>query len=317
MARQLSWSDVRGGLIAIVVIVVVAIATMRYSRVGALRGDTFRVYALVGEARAVSKGSEVWLSGQKVGKITSIEFLPPATSDTSKRILIEMEVLSEYQSAMRKNATAQIRTGGSLIGATVVYVTPGTVAAAQIGEGDTLHAQPQGDLEAATAQFGTTTREFPAIMANVQVLMTALQTTKGTAGAILHGPGLGELGEARIRATRVVNRLHGGGTVGLVMSGGLTTRAGHVMARVDSVRALLASSQTSLGRLRRDSTLILEVADIRKELAQVQRSLDEPRGTAGRVLHDSAMTNALAGAQAEMTKLFADIKAHPFRYISF
>jgi hypothetical protein len=60
-----------------------------------------------------------------------------------------------------------------------------------------------------------------------------------------------------------------------------------------------------------------EVADIRRELAQVQQSLDEPRGTAGRILHDSGMTNALAGAQREMTLLFADLKKHPFRYISF
>lgn len=317
MARQLSWSDVRGGLIAFAVILVVAFGTLKYSRVGALRGDTFRLYALVSEARSVTPGSEVWLSGQKIGKITRIEFLPVATSDTSRRILIEMQVLSENRNAMRKNATAQIRAGGSVIGAMVVYVMPGTLAAAPIDEGDTLHTQPQSDLDAATAQFGNATREVPAIMANVQVLVAALKTTKGTAGAVLNGPGLGELAKARIRMTRVANRLTGGGTAGLIMQGGLSTRAGRVMARADSVRALLASPSTSLGRLRRDSTLIAEVDDIRKELGLVQRSLDEPRGTAGRVLHDSAMTNALASTQREMTLLFADLKAHPFKYLSF
>jgi phospholipid/cholesterol/gamma-HCH transport system substrate-binding protein len=317
MARQLSWSDVRGGLIAAAVIVVVAVATLKYSRVGALRGDTFHVYALVGEARGVTPGSEVWLSGQKVGKITRIDFLPAATSDTSKRILIEMQVLSEYQSAMHANATAQIRAGGSFIGATVVYISPGNVSARRIADGDTLGTAPQGDLEAATAQLGSASQQIPAIMGNVKVLVAALRTTKGTAGAVMNGPGLGQLGDARIRAFRVVKRLQGGGTAGLVMQGGLTTRANRVMARADSVRALLASDNTSLGRFQRDSTLITQVADIRRELALVQQSLDEPRGTAGRVLRDSAITNAVADAQHEMTLLFADLKKHPFRYISF
>jgi hypothetical protein len=101
------------------------------------------------------------------------------------------------------------------------------------------------------------------------------------------------------------------------MEDGLSTRATRVMARVDSVRALLASPNTSFGRFRRDSTLLSEVADIRNELSIIQALVDEPRGTAGRVLRDSAITSALAGAQREMSLLFADIKKHPLRYLSF
>ena len=84
-----------------------------------------------------------------------------------------------------------------------------------------------------------------------------------------------------------------------------------------SVRTLLASNNTSLGRFRRDSTLLTEVADIRSELSKVQALLDEPRGTAGRVMHDTALTVALGDVQREMSLLFADIKAHPFKYLSF
>ena len=45
--------------------------------------------------------------------------------------------------------------------------------------------------------------------------------------------------------------------------------------------------------------------------------LDEPRGTAGRVLRDSAMTNALGDAQRELSLLMTDIKKHPLRYNPF
>ena len=317
MARPLSWSDVRGGLVALAVLVGVAFGVLRYLRVGALHGDTVHVYALVSEARGLTPGSEVWLNGQKIGKVSRIDFRPVATSDTSTRLLVEMQVLSAYRDAVHKDATAQIRAGGSLIGAVVMYLTPGTVRTASIDEGDTVRATPQSDFEGASAKLGEATSEVEPILANVKVMMAGMQSTRGTIGAFMNGPGFGQLGEARIRASRVVNRLSGGGTAGLVMRGGLSARAGVVLSRVDSVRALLASPHTSLGRFRRDSTLLANVADIRGQLAEVQQDLDESRGTAGRVLHDSAATSALAGAQREMTLLLADLKAHPLRYLSF
>jgi phospholipid/cholesterol/gamma-HCH transport system substrate-binding protein len=318
MARRLSWTDVRGGLIACIAIAAVALAILRFMRVGALHGDTFEMYALVGEARGVSKGSEVWLSGQKIGKIIDIRFRPPATTDTTKRLEIRMEVLEESRGALRRDAVAQIRSGGSIIGPPVVYLSPGTMRAAPLQPGDTVRTLTQADVEGATAQLGAAAKEFPVIMGNVRVLRAQLQSSQGTMGALMNGPGMGELQRARIRSTRLMNRISGGGgSIGPIMSGGLTTRAGRVMARVDSVRTLLASPNTSLGRLRRDSTLLSEVDDIRNELTLVQANLGGPRGTLGRALQDSALTASLGRAQREMTLLFADMKKNPRRYLSF
>jgi ABC-type transport system involved in resistance to organic solvents, periplasmic component len=317
MARRLSWSDVRGGLLACLVIAAAAVAVLTFMRVGALHGDTFPLYAIVGEARGVTKGSEVWLSGQKIGKITDIQFRSPASADTSSRILIAMEVLEEHRHAIHRDAVAQIRSGGSVIGPAVVYMSPGTPRAAPLQAGDTVHTLKQSDVEAATAQFAGAARELPVIMANVSALRAQLQTSEGTAGAFMNGPGFGELQRARIQTSLVMGRITGqGGSIGPIMRGGLTSRAGRTLARVDSVRALLASPNASVGRFRRDSTLLSEVGDIRNELTLVRAALDEPRGTAGRVLHDSALTNALGQAEREMTLLFADIKKHPRRYLS-
>lgn len=317
MARRLSWSDVRGGLLACLVIAVVALSILTFMRVGALHGDTFPLYALVGEARGVTKGSEVWLSGQKIGKITDISFLPPANADTNRRILISMRVLEEHRAVMHRDAVAQIRPGGSIIGPPVVYISPGTPRAATLRPGDTVRTLVQSDVEGATAQFAGAAKEVPAIMANVSALRAQLQSSDGTMGAVMNGPGLGELRRARIQASRVIGRMGaGGGSIGRIMNGGLTDRAGRTLARVDSVRALLASPNTSLGRFRRDSTLMAEVADIRNELTVIRATLDQPRGTAGRMLRDSALTDALGRAEREMTLLFADIKKHPLRYLS-
>jgi phospholipid/cholesterol/gamma-HCH transport system substrate-binding protein len=316
MARRLSWSDVRGGLVAVVVIAIVATAILKFLRVGALHGDTFRLYALVGEARGVTPGSEVWLNGQKIGKIIDIRFLP-ASADTARRIQIEMEVLEAYRAAMRNDAQAQIRSGGSIVGPPVVYLSAGTHGAGPLRANDTVRTRPQADVEGATGQFATATKELPAIIANVKLLAQQLGGTDGTAGAMMNGPGLRDLGRAQSRAKLLMDRLSGSGTAGFIMRGGLTVRAHRVMARADSVRALLASSNTSLGRFRKDSTLAKQVGDIRNELTLLQANLAAGRGTAGRAVSDSALRNAVAEAQQEMTLLLADFKKHPLRYISF
>lgn len=320
MARRLAWSDVRGGLLAILAIVAVSLATLKYARVGALRGGTIRLYALVGEARGILKGSEVWLSGQKIGKVVDIQFRSPAVADSTTRLLLVLDVLDDYRGLMHRDAEAQIRSGGSVIGAIVVYLTPGTVTAPLLRDHDTLRARAQLDLEGSTVGFAAATREFPAIMKNVKELKQELELTQGTLGAVIN-EGLAQRGQISAtmnRVGRLRNQVSGGrGTVGLVMSGGLGLRASRVLARTDSVRALLSSPATSLGRFRRDSTLMSEVSDIRNELSIVRALLDEPRGTAGRIMRDSAVTSALGDAQREMGLLVADMKKHPLRYNPF
>ena len=131
------------------------------------------------------------------------------------------------------------------------------------------------------------------------------------------GAGAGGLG-ARVGAIMgsLRNRR---GTLGRAMSGEgeLVARAKLAMARADSVQQLLGSSETSLGRFRRDSTLAATIGDIQNELSIVGALLAEPRGTAGRMVQDSAIVAGVAEVRREMSALLADVKKRPFRYLSF
>jgi phospholipid/cholesterol/gamma-HCH transport system substrate-binding protein len=319
MPRSQNWRSLLPGLIALAVVIVGGIAVLSFARVGALHGSTIRIYSYMAEARGVLKGTPVWLQGQPVGQVLAVEFLPPST-DSTVNVVVVMDLLKEDAQYLRRDAVAQVTTGGTLIGAPVVALVNVGTSAPLIHEGDTLRSTPQGDPEGVASRIAFASRDFPAIIANVKDLRTQLGSVRGTTGALLNDDALG-IDLVRTRGTRIANRaLHGNGTVARVISGGTSramARAQHALAEADSLRTLLASGQSAVGRFRRDTSLMRTVTSLRNEVALAKAMLDEPRGTAGRVLHDSAMTRQLTAAEKELATVIADLRAHPMRYVAF
>jgi MlaD protein len=280
MPRRASWRELRVGLIALAATTALGLVVLIFARVGTLHGSTFRLYAMTGEARGIIRSSEVWLEGQKVGVVKDVTFLPPS-NDVARRVLIMMDVLSSARQGIRRNSTAQVRSGGTLIGAPVVYLTIGTTSAPGVGPGDTIRAIPQSDLETMTSEFAIASRQFPEIISNIKLLNQQLHGVDGTIGAFG------------------------------------VERGGVELVRADSIRTLLSSGSGSYGRLRRDSTLLREVAAVRNELDIVRARMASPTGTLGRVRSDSALMHAVTSTQREMALIFADIHRRPLRYVRF
>jgi len=319
MPRRTSWRELTIGLIALAVVTGVSLVVLIFARVGTLHGNTFRLFAATGEARGIIHNSEVWLGGQKVGVVKDVEFLP-LSADTSYRVLIVMDVLSSAREGIRVNSTAQIRAGGTLIGSPVVYLTIGTTSGRVVNPGDTVRSLPQSDLERASSEFAIASRQFPEIIANVKLLSQQLHSVDNTLGAFSIEHGGVQLARAQRQAAQLGARLSSSnGTIGLGLRSrqSLMDRARRAMSRADSVRALIASPTGSYGRLRRDSTLLREVADIRNELDIVRARMASPEGTIGRVHADSSLLDAVANTRREMTLIMSDIKRRPLRYVHF
>ena len=312
-----SWRELVPGLIAAAALTALVWVVLRYAQVGALRGDTLKLVAPVAGARGIMKGSEVWLTGVRVGKVRSVEFRP-STVDTSARVVVRLEVLQKYASFIRDDSYAQIRTGGTLIGSPVVHISSGTSAARALSDGDTLKTQPQLDTEGISSQVALATRHFPEILTNVKAIGAQMGATGGTMGAIM-GSDREQLNVVAARAGALARRIGSGqGTIGLALRDGAAIgRARAAMASADTLRALLASESTIAGRFRRDSTLLREVRALLDEVSIVRSLLAEPKGTAGRALHDAAAYQQIGQLERELSTLMADIKRRPLRYIVF
>lgn len=319
MSPPRRWRDLSFGLLAAAVVLTVAVLIMIYGRVGKLRGKTLPIHVTTNAARGVIRGTEVWLDGQKVGLVKDIDFRPVAAS-VKERIVLSLDILDVARSHIRADSRVQIRAGGTLIGDQVVYISSGTAKNPVIAEGDTLHSGEQGDLETATTKAAIAAREVPAILANLKVLSAQLKSAEGAIGAVMSMDNGAKLAGLESRTSRVLRRLSSSsGTISLALndSAALRIRVQRAMAQADSIRQLIGSDSHSLGRFRKDSTLMRDVADIRLELGRVRSLLDSPDGTIGRLRTDSALVRAIHRDFAAFDSLFADLKKHPFRYIAF
>jgi len=319
MPRPANWRDLRIGIIAAVMVAVVALAVLLFARPGALRGDTFRLLVRVSSSRGLMKGSEVWVGGQRVGTVSNVRFLRPS-ADSAGALVVELDVLERHRHAIRMDSPVEIRAGARLISPPVVAIAPGSMGARVVREGDTLRGGSQADIEGVMGRFSEATRQFPAVIADVKRVNQQLRNPRGTIGAFGSEGGGVELAAVRARGSRLAESFgNGRGTLGRLLDrrGALVARAQAVLARADSVQQLVGSPGASVGRFRRDSRLQATVQDIQQELSTIRTLLQEARGSAGRFQQDSAIVRELIETQREMGAIMADIRRRPFRYLNF
>ena len=94
-------------------------------------------------------------------------------------------------------------------------------------------------------------------------------------------------------------------------------RASHAMAAADSIRTLLSSNKGSLGRFRRDSTLITKAKEVMAEVDTLRALLSDPLGSIAAAHSDSALARQLARTHSLLDSLIRDTRTHRARYINF
>jgi phospholipid/cholesterol/gamma-HCH transport system substrate-binding protein len=316
-ARRAGWRALLPGVLIVVVLAAFTVSVLVFARLGRLRGDTYRLHILTDAARGVIKGTEVWLAGQKVGLVTAIRFAPPGR-DTLARLDIELELLEKVQDLIREDSFGQIRSGGSLIGAPVVYLTPGTSSTRVLADGDTVAAKPQVDTEGLTSAVALAGRELPVVMREARQVRDDMRRATSRLSQLQDDGGV-SLEVVGSRAAGITRRATSGQGVlpRLVRERTVMARVSSALRSADTIRALLASDTSSLGRFKRDSTLVREIASVRDEMSILRALIAQSRGTAGRVANDKAVTDALASVEKELARTVEDIKRDPLRYVRF
>ena len=311
MPRHLQWRELIPGIIAAAAIVTLVVVTLLYARVGRVPGKKVTLYIVAEEATGILPGTEVRLAGQKQGTVTDVSFRPPST-DTLERVLITTEFREDALPHVRRDSRAEMKPGGSVIGTLVVSISVGSPTSPPLHDGDTVHAGKKGRLANLATDVGTIEPAFSALVSEVNAMNAKAASPAGTVGSI-RAHGFPRMPEVTARMSRIAARAGGDGTIGLAMRTGLTGRSSRAMAAADSIRTLMSSNKTSLGRFRRDSTLVTKAAHVLAELDTLRALASGPIG--GAAAADGSLTRELSRTRTLLAALIKDIKKRPLRYI--
>ena len=316
MPRRISWSELTGGIIATALIAGLIVAIFLFARVGAMHGKKVTLYVLTDDATGVLSGTEVWLGGKQAGQVEGVTFRPPSP-DTLERLVIKTAVLREALPNVRRDSHASIRLANGMIGAVVVYISPGTAASPPLRDGDTVHVQHHSRIANLAKDVGKLGPSFSELSALVKGLTKKTSQPVGTVG-LARSRGIARLSDVSGRMSRIAAKASSGnGTLALAARNDLSVRASHAIAAADSIRALMSSNKGSIGRFRRDSTLVTKASGVMAEVDTLRALLSDPVGSIAAAHSDSVLLRELARTRSLLDSVITDARKRKGRYINF
>lgn len=314
MPRTHRWSELKVGLISGAGILAIVLGVLLFARVGALHGKRGHVFILTDHAPGVLPGTEVWIAGEKVGLVNSIKFRPTST-DTSRRVIIETEILSKFMPQVRQNSSADLRPGGNLIGSPVVYISPATTASPELRSGDTINTKSVGIIKDVGENVTQLVSRLTVLADSTSKTIALLNSEAGAVGAFTRN-GLPRIASVSGTLARLLGQArHGNGTAGLITRGDLGARLSRVMAAKDSITELMTSGNGTLGRFHRDSTLSPTIGRLRAEVDSLLTMMSGGNTSLSRMKSDTTLAKELTRARAQLDSLMKDVKKHPRKYL--
>ncbi len=312
MPRNYSWSELKVGMVAVAGIVALALGVLLFARVGALHGNKSRIVILTDHAPGVLPGTEVWLAGERIGLVDKIEFRP-ISADTSRRVAIHATILESFMPQVRKNAHADIRPGGNLIGSPVVYISSGTPRNPPARDGDTISTKSVGVIKDVGENVTQLVSRLTVLADSGSKALALLNSEAGAAGAFTRG-GLPRIASVSGSMSAIMSKASkGNGSAGLLARGDIGLRLRRVLSAKDSLTSMLNSGNGNIGRFRRDSTLGPTIAHMKSEVDSLRGLMSGSSLT--KVRTDTALTSQLRIVRAQLDSLMTDIKKHPRKYL--
>lgn len=272
-----------------------------------MRG-THTYYARYDRVDGLQVSAPIVIQGYKVGVVQRMIFAP----ERSSQITLELSVKSKFK--IPHDSRARIFSDG-LLGGKAIAIELGE-SGDYLGQGDTISSgvapglldMAGSELEGIKQRTGhlmaQLTRTLDGVNALLEQNTRSLTTTLTNVAAIS-----GTLDGVVARQGRNVEAiLHNINTLTASLNAGMPHLEG-TLANVEAMTDTLR--QADLGQTL--ATLRSSLQELNTTIA----SLNEGRGTAGKLLTDEDLYDSLAEASRNLSALLEDLKANPKRYVRF
>ncbi len=268
-------------------------------------------------ADGLREGSEVQLAGVRIGKVDAVTFLPPDTEGDMK-VEALMSVDSEFNGTptnerIRKDSVAQLIALSFLANDKTINISPGSLKADPVQEGDILNSGTAISINQLTETGNNLLEQINKLVVPTNEILNKANRGEGTIGKIVNDESLynnldATVADARLTMTKLqttidkINR--GEGSAGKLLNDNeLYENLNKTVAQLESISADIKAGRGTAGKFVTDDALYNEtraaIIDLRTSAAKINAIADDfklitadlnaGKGTAGKLLKDDQL----------------------------
>jgi phospholipid/cholesterol/gamma-HCH transport system substrate-binding protein len=311
--KTVNLNQLRVGIFVLVSIVILIVLILNASGDINPFSKKFHLKARFADANGLREGSEVRLSGVRVGKVEEIKLLPPSTEPSAQRVeaLMTIDAVIDGRPAnerIRKDSTAQQGSPSLLGNEMLINISPGTTLAPPVKDYDILTSATSNTVNDFATSGTDLAQRLSKLSDQISVIVRDIQEGKGTVGRLFSDEALYNNLNATVRETEDLMRQirSGSGSAGkLVNDPALYNNANEIALQLRRIAEDLRAGRGTAGKLLTDDELYNR---INRTADRLDRSVDQinsmvadinaGRGTLGKLIKDEQMYNDARAAIA-------------------
>jgi len=312
---EMRWMQLRVGIVAALVLAVVAFAILRLDAVGSVFSRPVEFTVRLADGLGIREGSQVTVAGLPAGIVSALAVVS-ARHDSGTVVAARIRMNAEQYALLRADTRSRIRALG-LLGDRLLDFTPGSPNRPALRPTDTLDVEAFAELGDLFAAADTALRAVSAVSSDVRQVAGRLSRGEGTMGRLFADAALYDtLLRTVRRADAVLAQVQQGrGTLGRLLRD--TTLYGSVTSAaisLDSAASMLNDRSGVIARLQRDTTFYLRARRTTLGIDSLVRGLNAGRGTAGQLIAERELYDRLLRTTSLLDSLLTDVRRNPSRY---
>jgi phospholipid/cholesterol/gamma-HCH transport system substrate-binding protein len=288
-------------------------------------------------ADGLRDGSEVQLAGVRIGKVDSVQLLPPDSEDEAK-IEAVMSVDQELNGRpinerIRTDSTAQLVAVSLLANDKLINIAPGTTKGDSVPENYVLESRESTTINNLTETGNELLDQIKRLAVPANEILTKANRGEGTLGRVVNDESLyrnldSTIAEAKTTVKQLQQTLdrvnRGEGTAGALLNDReLYNNLNKSVLQIEAITSEIRAGRGTAGKLLRDEELYndtrLAINDLRTATNKINLLIDDVsagKGTIGKLFKDdklygdaSLTLERFNGAAVRIESLLADAQA--------
>ncbi len=326
--KSLGFSQLRVGIFVFFGLAVLAFLILNASGNFNPFEKKLRLKARFASADGLRDGAEVQLAGVNIGKVESVNLLPPDSPDDARveAVLLVNRNLDgkPLSERVRTDSTAQLVATSILANDKLINITPGTMKGAAVSENDVLASTSAMSINQLTETGNELLQQINKLAVPTNEILNKANRGEGTLGRIINDESLytnidATVGETKLTLAKLQNTLdrvnRGDGSAGKLLNDPeLYNNLNRSVQQLEAISKDLRAGKGTAGKLLNDEKLYNDardaISDLRVSAAKINgiaddfkiisNDLKDGKGTAGKFLKDERLYDDARTALARL-----------------